>query len=182
MNNIETAKFIYLALLITALVPTLIALFDGAPWVPTPMVRVRKMINLAKLKKGETLYDLGCGDGRAPYLATKEKGAKAVGIELSPVIYLLALIRKFFWRSKAKIVFGSFWNKNLSDADVVVLYLMPGFVERVAKKLEKELKPGARVISYAFQIKSWKEIHREKRVRKKGYSPIWVYEIGKHLL
>lgn len=178
MNRLELGQIIYLFVLIILMIPTIIALLDGAPWVPTPMNRVRKMLALGGVKKGSKVYDVGCGDGRAPYIASNEMGANAVGIELSPLIYILARIRKFFWRSKAEIQFGSLWNKNLGDADVVVFYLMPGFVERVAKKLEKELKPGARVISYAFQIKCWKEIHRERRVRKKGYSPIWVYEIG----
>lgn len=178
-NMLSAVELVYLILLFLLMIPTIFALLDGAPWVPTPMNRVKKMLTLAGVKKGDKVYDIGCGDGRAPYLAANFFQARGVGIELSPLIFLLAWIRKIFWRSKARLVFGSFWRHDFRDADVVVFYLMPGFVERVAKKLEKELKPGAKVVSYAFQIKSWREVHREKRNRKKGWSPIWVYEMGK---
>lgn len=168
--------------LILILIPTLIALITGAPWVPTPKERVRKMLQLAKLKKGQTVMDLGCGDGRLVHIASAEFGAKGIGLEFSPLIYAMAkMVQPFYWLkgSRAKIKFRNFFNVDLSKADVIVFYLMPHAMRRVRKKCEQELKKGARVISYAFPIKEWEPIHRQKRIRKKAFGPIWVYEMGR---
>lgn len=165
-----------IALTILILIPTIIAMVSGAPYVPTPMARVKKMIALAKIKPGEKVYDIGCGDGRMVYVAANDYGAKAVGYELSPLVYCLARIRKLFWGSKAKIEFTDFRYKNLSDADVVVCYLLPESLARLQPKLDAELKKGARVISYAFQIGDWKPEHREERDRSLNLAPIWVYK------
>lgn len=165
---------IALAILIT--IPTVIAMSTGAPFVPTPMARVKKMISLAKIKPGEKVYDIGCGDGRMVYVAANDYGANAVGMELSPLVYGLARIRKLFWGSKAKIVFTDFRYKNLGDADVIVCYLLPESLARLQAKLEAELKKGARVVSYAFPIGTWKVTHREERNGDLNLAPIWVYE------
>lgn len=164
---------IALAIIIT--IPTIIAMSTGAPFVPTPMPRVRKMLALAQIKPGEKVYDIGCGDGRMVYLAANDYGAKAVGFELSPLVYMLAKVRKFFWRSKAQIHFTDFRSKNLGDADVIVCYLLPESLARLQSKLETELKKGARVVSYAFPIGTWKVSHREERDRDHNLAPIWVY-------
>ena len=110
------------------------------------------------------------------YIAANDYGAKAVGLELSPLVYVLAKIRKIFWRSKAEIHFCDFRHKNLSDADVIVCYLLPEPLARLQPKLEAELKKGARVISYAFQIGNWEVTHREERDPKNNLAPILVYE------
>lgn len=163
-------------LLILILIPTIIALISGAPFVPTPIVRVKKLLSLAKIKKGEKVYDIGCGDGRMVYLAAKEYGANAVGFELSPLVFCLAKIRQFFWKSKAKIIFTDFRYQNLSDADVVVCYLLPEPLAKLQTKLEKELKKGARVVSYAFQIGTWKPTYMEDKDPENNFAKIWVYE------
>lgn len=165
-----------ITLAILLIIPTIIAMVSGAPFVPTPMARVKKMIALAKIKPGDKVYDIGCGDGRMVYVAANDYGAKAVGLELSPLVYFLAKIRKFFWRSKAQIHFTDFRYKNLSDADVIVCYLLPESLARLQPKLEAELKKGARVVSYAFQIGTWQPTHREERDEKENLAPIWVYE------
>jgi SAM-dependent methyltransferase len=170
--NIYTAP-----ILLLILVPTMMALVKGAPFVPTPMAAVEKMLLLAKIKEGEIVYDIGCGDGRMVYLAAKKYKAKAFGLELSPLIYAIARIRHFLWRSKAKILFSNFKNRNLRDADVIVCYLLPETLEYLQSKLEKELKKGARVISYAFKVGDWKPSHKEERDPLMNLAPIWVYEI-----
>ncbi|MFO0780650.1 MAG: 50S ribosomal protein L11 methyltransferase [Candidatus Gracilibacteria bacterium] len=165
---------IALAILIT--IPTIIAMSTGAPFVPTPMPRVEKMLALAKVKPNEKVYDIGCGDGRMVYVAANQYGANATGFELSPLVYCLAKIRKFFWKSKAKIEFTDFRYKNLGDADVIVCYLLPEALARLQSKLEAELKKGARVVSYAFPIGTWEVTHREERNRGQNLAPIWVYQ------
>ncbi|EKD63427.1 MAG: hypothetical protein ACD_51C00280G0010 [uncultured bacterium] len=163
-------------LFVFIIIPTLYALIWGAPFVPTPLARVRTMLKLANIKKGEKVYDLGCGDGRLVHLASREHGANAIGFELSPFIYMYAKICQPFWRSKAKIKFKNFYSQNISDADVIVCYLMPETLKRFQTELKK-LRKGTRVISYAFRIPDLKLIHSEPKVPEKNLSPIWVYEI-----
>ena len=162
-------------LLILLLIPTIMALINGAPFVPTPMEAVERMLELAKIKTGEKVYDIGCGDGRMVYLASKKYGANATGFELSPLVYLIARVRHFFWRSKARIRFSNFKRRNLADADVIVCYLLPETLARLQEKLDGELKKGARIISYAFPIGTWTPAHREERNPEKNIGPIWVY-------
>jgi SAM-dependent methyltransferase len=173
-DTFQSPWAIALAILIT--IPTIIAMSTGAPFVPTPMARVKKMIELAKIKKGEKVYDIGCGDGRMVYVAANDYGADAVGFELSPLVYCLARIRKLFWGSKAKIQFTDFRSKNLGDADVIVCYLLPESLARLQPKLEAELKKGARVVSYAFKIGTWEPARCEERDPANNLAPIWIYE------
>lgn len=169
-------SYLGLALAALVLIPTAAALINGAPFVPTPMLAVKKMVELAKIKKGEKVYDIGCGDGRTVYLACKLFQANGIGFELSPMVYLIAMVRKFFWKSKAKIVFGNFKFHNLKDADVVFCYLMPNTLQLLQDKLEKELKPGTRVITYAFKIATWKIDHHEPSIPNSNIASIYVYK------
>jgi SAM-dependent methyltransferase len=171
----KTLNVYNLPILVLLLVPTIMALVNGAPFVPTPMEAVEKMLQLAQIRNGEKVYDIGCGDGRMVYLAAKNFGADATGFELSPLVYAMARIRHFFWRSKAKIKFANFKRRDLSKADVIVCYLLPETLARLQAKLDKELKKGSRVISYAFPIGNWTPAHREERDPAKNIAPIWVY-------
>lgn len=175
----KTIDIFTLVIFVGILVPTIVALVSGAPFVPTPMRAVEKMLNTAGVKKDQNVIDIGCGDGRLCYKASK-KGAKATGYELSPVVYVLAKIRQFFWRSKAKIKFGDFRMHNLSEADHIVTYMLPETLIKFIPKFEKDLKNGARVTSYAFRIGNWVPVHVEPSCSKENISKIWVYEIGKH--
>jgi len=168
--NIYTAPIMLLVM-----IPTIMALVNGAPFVPTPIEAAEKMLEIANIKPGEKIYDIGCGDGRMVYLAAKKYGADATGFELSPLVYFLARVRHFLWRSKAKIKFANFKNKNLSDADVIVCYLLPDTLARLQSKLDRELKKGARVVSYAFPIGDWQPIRKEERKAEQHIAPIWVY-------
>ncbi|MBU1018418.1 MAG: class I SAM-dependent methyltransferase [Patescibacteria group bacterium] len=167
---------IEIAIVILIGIPTIYALLWGAPFVPTPMPRVRKMLELADIKKGQKIYDLGCGDGRLVHLASKKYGANAVGFELSPLVYAWAKFCQPFWRSKAKIKLRNFYTQNISDADIIVCYLMPETLKRFQKELKK-LKKGTKIVSYAFKIPDLKLIHEEPKIREKNYCPIRIYEI-----
>ena len=169
-------------ILAIVLIPTLIALLWGAPWVPTPMNRVKKMLHLAKVKPCEKVVDLGCGDGRLVHHASRHHQAKAVGLELSPLIYMMAKLAQPYHilrGSKAQVKFKNFYSHDLSDVDVLVFYLMPHALKRISPKFKKELKPGTRIVSYAFEMpKEWGEpIHHEPRIPEKKFSPIWVYKV-----
>jgi SAM-dependent methyltransferase len=129
--------------------------FRYVPFVPTENKVVEKMIEIAELKKGEKIYDLGCGDGRILEVAMSKAPVEAIGIEISYIVISLARLRSWWKGSSIKLIRKNFYNQDLSDADIVICYLFPGVMKKLQKKFEKELKPGARVISYSFPMIEW---------------------------
>ena len=129
-----------------------------APFVATPTPVVRQMLILAELKSGEILYDLGSGDGRAVIMAAKDFGAKSVGVELREDLVKRALsnIHELSLETKAQVFQNDIFKVDLSQADVVFLYLTTSANEKVKPKLETELKPGARIVSHDYEILGWK--------------------------
>jgi SAM-dependent methyltransferase len=174
--SLQTNEPLLLGLMILIIIPTVMSMINGAPYVPTPFKRAEQMVKLAKLKKGDRVYDLGCGDGRFVYIAANQYGAKATGFELSPIVYLLAVVRKLLWKSKAKIKFANFKTQNISDADVIFCYLLPDTLRNIQKNLDLKIKPGTKIVSYAFKIPDWKLIQTEEKVKDKNYAPIWIYQ------
>lgn len=152
-----------------------ITVFGGGPFVPTPKKAVLKVLKLAKIKKGEILYDIGAGDGRFVHFATKIYKAKATGFELDPFVYFLAKIRQWFFGWEGKIIRGNFLKHNISDADIITCYLLPSSLRKFQKHFEKNLKKGTRILSYAFHIGSLKPKKIVKR--EKGISQIFIYKI-----
>jgi len=116
------------------------------------------MLVLSDLKPGETLYDLGSGDGRAIIMAAKDFGAKSVGVELREDLVKRALcnIHELGLETKAKILQDDMFKVDLTQADVVFLYLTTSANEKVKPKLEMELKPGARIVSHDYEVLGWK--------------------------
>lgn len=143
----------------------IIPALHGVPWVPTQEKRIRRALDLVKIQQGEVLYDLGAGDGRVLILAAREFGACTVGIEIGPVQCALVALRAWFSGSRRniKIRCGNMYRVNLGEADVVFMYLTSKHVSRLVDKLEKELRPGARVVSVAVEFPNWepKEVDRE---------------------
>lgn len=129
----------------------------GAPWVPTKLRTVRRMLEMAEVRAGETVYDLGSGDGRVLFAAARMFGARAVGIELDPLRVLWT--RGVAWllgiRNRVEVRQGDFFTQELRDADVVVCYLLTSTNRRLADKLLEELRPGTRVVSNAFPFPDW---------------------------
>jgi len=122
------------------------------------MENVRKMLTLAEVKTGDVVYDLGCGDGRIIAMAAGEFGARAVGIEADPLRFLWSWMRIKLsgLGSRAKVIWGDFFNHNLNDATVVTVFLSYKANSKLKKKLEEELEPGTRVISYYWTFDGWK--------------------------
>lgn len=124
----------------------------GGPWVPSSMQVVQRMMEMAEVSPEDVVYDLGCGDGRMILTAAMRYHARAVGIEIDPLRYLWCqfLITILFQRKRIRIVFGNLFTKDLSEADVVLCYLMPDALVKLEKKLKKELRTGTRVVSNRF--------------------------------
>ena len=138
----------------------------GAGYDPTPKRIVRKMLKLVKLKRGEVLYDLGCGDARFLILGAKEFGALGVGIEISLLRYVWAKINVKLNKlsDKVKIKYGNFFKFSISDADVVAIFLFGPTNRKLAEKFKKELKANTRIISYYWEIPGM----RPKKIDKKN--------------
>jgi len=127
-----------------------------APWVPAHGRDLKRIAELADLKPGQHFYDLGCGDGRTVCYLAGEHGARATGIEMALPLYLVCKIRQLFKKnSRINFQYGNLFKTDLSKADVVYVFGMPKRLTRLQTKLEQELKPGARVISYVFPIIAW---------------------------
>lgn len=150
-----------------------------APYVTSPQPIVVKMLEIARLKSGETLYDLGCGDGRILTTAAKDFGARAVGVELSPALVRRArlAVESLGLQDQVKVIEGDLMQVDLSGADVVALYLLTEANEQLRPKLERELKPGARVVSLEFRIKGWKPSRVEKVEAHRHPYTIYLYEL-----
>ena len=126
-------------------------------YVPTPNDVVERMLDLVKPKKGELLYDPGCGDGRIVTMAARKYGCKAVGYEIVPE--LVEKGRKAIEKHKlahlASIEQADIFKLDYSKANVVTLYLLPGMILKLAPKLEK-LEPGSRIVAHDYPIGGFK--------------------------
>ena len=127
------------------------------PFVPTPQEVVDKMIELAGVKKGDVVYDLGSGDGRIVIAAAK-KGARAVGFDIDGDLVKESRenVRKAGLQDLAEIRQQDFLTVDLSAASVVTMYLLPDVNMMLRPKLLNQLKPGSRVVSHAFDMGDWK--------------------------
>jgi protein-L-isoaspartate O-methyltransferase len=128
-----------------------------APYYPTPETVVEKMLQLGGLKSGEKMYDLGSGDGRIVIMAAQKFHADAVGVEMDKDLCRLSLqkIVQLHLEKNAHIVNGDLLKQNYSSADVVTVYLLPGFIDKVQPLLDRQLKNGARVVAHDFEFKNW---------------------------
>jgi len=128
--------------------------------VATPLPVVKQMLNLAEIKPGEIIYDLGCGDGRVVIMAAQEFGARGVGVEMREDLVKQASVKvsELGLEGRVKIVHGDMFKIDLSQADVITLYLTTSANDKVKPKLEAELKPGTRVVSHDYEILGWRPV------------------------
>ena len=129
--------------------------FFGAPWHPLMPYTIRRILNFVDIRPGETIFDLGCGDGRVLITAAKEYSAKGVGVEIDPIkvglARLLAKLKKV--DGQVSIIHGNIFDFDPSDADVVYLYLTHQAMDKLFPEILKKLKPTVRIVSYRFCIR-----------------------------
>lgn len=156
-----------LTLLLGVLLGTAIAfLVTRVPYIPTPRWVTGQMVEAAGIQPADRVYDLGCGDGRLLLEAVKRHpSVSAVGFEVSPIPYLLAWVKNAARRRPVRLRFRSFFDADLSDADVLFVYQLPHMMRRLEEKLSRELRPGARVVSHGFQFP--------------GRTPTAVHDLGR---
>ncbi|UCH42507.1 MAG: tRNA (adenine(22)-N(1))-methyltransferase TrmK [Dehalococcoidales bacterium] len=138
-------------------------------WVPTPFEVARKMLELAQVSSKDRIYDLGSGDSRILIMAVEEFGVqKAVGYEIRKGLYQISKQKVQYQNLQDRITLikGNLLNADISGASVITVYLSPKANKRLRPKLEKESRPGTRVVSYDFPIGNWKA---DKKVRLGKY-------------
>ena len=128
------------------------------PYVPTPQPVVDAMLRVAKVNKNDVLYDLGSGDGRIVNTAAQRFGTRGVGIDINPERIKEANenAQKAGVTNRVKFIQQDLFKTDFSEATVVTLYLLPEVNARLRPKLLRELKPGSRIVSHAFDMGDWK--------------------------
>ena len=130
---------------------------EEIPFVPTPPAVVDRMLELAAVKQGDVLYDLGSGDGRIVIRAASKYGIRAIGIEMDRILLEQArqaaraagVTRLVEFRAQDAL------QTDLSEATIVTLYMLPWFNEKIKPNLQKYLRPGARIVAHDFAIAGW---------------------------
>jgi len=154
-------------------------------YVPTPQEVVDRMLELADVRPGEIVYDLGCGDGRIPVTAAKKYGVKAWGFDINPVRVKESLenVSRNDVGKLVTIKQADIFEQDLSKADVITLYLLPQLNVKLIPQLDK-LKPGCRIVSHDFDMRG------VKPKRELTYSPsggrehrmyLWVTPLEKEV-
>ncbi|CAN5716058.1 hypothetical protein BH24ACI5_BH24ACI5_07190 [soil metagenome] len=145
-------------------------------WVPTPPAVVDAMLKLAEVKPDDVVYDLGCGDGVIVTTAAQKYGARAVGVDKDPQRVKEATERaqKMGVSDKVTILEGDLFEADIKDATVVTLYLLTSLNIKLMPKLQKELKPGTRIVSQSFGM--GEEWPPEKRIDVDG-RPVFLWTI-----
>ena len=146
----------------------------NVPYVPTPQAVVDQMLAIAKVNKNDVLYDLGSGDGRIVITAAQKYGTRGVGIDINPrrVQEANANAQKAGVTSLVEFRQQDLFETDLREATVVTLYLLPDINLKLRPKLLRELKPGTRIVSHAFNMGEWKPERVVRVNRRTIYS--WV--------
>lgn len=154
------------------------ALAQRAPdviFVPTAFDTVIQMLKLAEVTSKDTVYDLGCGDGRFVVTAALQFGARGVGVDIDPerIREARELAKRTGVDDKVRFIEGDLFETDISEATVVTLYLLTRLNLKLRPKLLKELRPGTRIVSHAFDMGDWKP---EKTTNVSG-SSIFLWRI-----
>lgn len=123
----------------------------GAPYLPTMKVQRETALDLLDLKPGQTLLELGCGDGQILKEAAK-RGLKSVGYELNPILVLISIIRTWSYRKQVKVIWGDYWDEQWPKADGIFVFLLDRYMLKLDKKIIQYQVHPVKLVSYAFKI------------------------------
>jgi len=157
------------AVIVIAIMYEFSLLATKAPFISIPRAVVPMIVDVLELKEGSVCYDLGCGEGRVLFgCEAKVPGVKYIGIDKARVAIWQAKLNA--WRKKSKIIFikDDFFKHDLSAATHVFVYLFPGLMNDLLPKLEKELKPGTRLVSCDFVFEKKQPVQTIELHRPKG--------------
>ncbi|HUD06558.1 MAG TPA: hypothetical protein VMR34_01600 [Candidatus Saccharimonadales bacterium] len=125
----------------------------GAPFLPTMKKQLPEAIKLLDLKPGQTMLELGCGDGRMLIEAAKN-GINAVGYELNPLLFVYCWLRTRKYKRKIKVILGNYWRKQWPEVEGIFVFLLSPYMERLNTKIIQTYKSKVKLVSFAYPIKS----------------------------
>ena len=165
--------FSVLILLFIILICTIFTgIFYDAIWIPTTKKDYDRIARLVNLRPGVTFYDLGSGDANMLFYFSKKYGVNCVGIEISPFLYFYSKIKSLFYK-KVKIEYGNFYRYDISQADVIYVFLLPKAYPKLKNKIDKELKKESKLILSYWPFEDREPINIDK---KEGLAPYYLYQ------
>lgn len=126
-------------------------LLVGAPYLPTLRPQVHAALELANVKPGHTLIELGCGDGKV-LIAAAQVGVQAIGYELNPILAFIAWVRTRHYRQHVRIIWGDFWHASWPEADAIFTFLLPKYMNKLDKKITQYSYRPVKLVSFAFAV------------------------------
>ena len=142
--------YIIYIVIILILVFGFVILF-GAPYLQTLRNQIDGAFELLDLKKGQTLIELGSGDGRI-LLEAGKRGIKAIGYELNPFLVIYSKVKTWKYRGEVKIIWGNYWRKDLPEADGIFVFLLDRYMLKLNNKIVQDFKQPIKLVSFAFKI------------------------------
>ena len=140
-----------------------LVVFVGPPYLPTLSPQVKLALDMLDLKKGETMLELGCGDGKVLVAAAK-RGWNVVGYELNPLLVVVCWLRTRRYRKQVRIVWGNFWLKEWPQADSIFGFVLPKYMRKLDKKVIQWHQKPLKLASFAFAIPGKKPTREENSV------------------
>lgn len=141
----------------------------GAPYLPTLTPQVEAALDLLALQPGQTMLELGCGDGKV-LLAAAKRGYRCVGYELNPLLVLVAWLRTRRYGKQVRVIWGNIWTHQWPEAQGVFAFILPRFMARLDKKITQQTSKPVKLVSFAFKIP-----HKQPQVTKNGVF-LYVYK------
>lgn len=148
-----------------------------APWLPSRHKDLQRVVDIADLGSEDVFCEVGCGNGRVSFHIHDNTDARVIGIERAWPLALVCSIRNWLnKRERFEMRHENFFSSDISEADVVYIFGMPRtMTQKLTKKLKDDCKPGARVISYAFDIDPWKPMRIDRP--SDADFPIYEYQL-----
>ena len=134
-----------------------LAVFRGAPWLPTRRRETKRALELLELQPGQTVVDLGSGSGGF-LSAAAHCDLRAIGYEINPILCLIAYVRTWPQRDKVRIVWGDYWLRELPECEGIYVFLIGHFMTKLDDKLRQEAASGTKIVSYVFELPTEPEI------------------------
>lgn len=179
--------FIFTEIFVLVIILVLLLLLSGvwppdspwAPWWQMPHDVIQKMCEMAKISSKDTVYDLGCGTGKALIFAGEKYHIKGVGIEIDPIRFLLAKwnVKRFNQQKNITILKKNFFAVDISAASIIFVYLVPAALKRLTPKFLKELKKGTKFISYIYPMPEQLFKGKLKLLAFHAKKKIYVYKL-----
>lgn len=140
-----------------------LVVFFGAPYLPTLRPQLERALDMLDLEEGQTLLELGSGDGRV-MVAAAERGWNVVGYELNPLLALYSWLRTRKYGKRVRVVWGNFWWGKLPQADGVFVFLLQKYMTRLDTKITQDIGRPVKMVSFAFYVPGRKPLQERDGV------------------